>query len=143
MRRLGARFVVDRVQVDARGRTGDELQVEIALKNRGFAPLYNARAVEIVLQEEESGAVFPFPQPVDPRTWKPGQRQTLKWALSLPEDMPPGTYQLGLFLPDVSPRLRADPRYAYRLANKNTWDVESGYNVLARGIVIGDDNTAK
>ena len=50
--------------------------------------------------------------------------------------MAPGEYIAYLHLPDPSPRLAGDPRYAYRIANEGVWDEERGYNELARGIVI-------
>jgi hypothetical protein len=94
--------------------------------------------VEFILQREASGEVYSFPQEIDPRTWKPGQKYAVEATLALPANMAPGAYRLGLYLPDVSPRLRADPHYAYRVANEGVWDEESGFNILAEGILIGE-----
>ncbi len=134
--RLGARLVLEESRAPRRVRAGETLDVEVALKNRGFAPLYNARGVEFALRNEESRALFTFVQDVDPRAWKPDQRHVLRGQLKLPTDMPTGSYALCLFLPDPSPRLRWDPRYAYRIANEDTWDAESGLNVLIKGIAV-------
>ena len=135
-RRLGARIVLEETRAVRQAERGSVLDVEVALSNRGFAPLYNARGVEFVLRNSESGALFVFPQNADPRTWKPGQRHVLRGQLDLPENLPIGTYTLCLFLPDPSPRLRWDPRYAYRMANGDMWDAEHGLNALVSGITI-------
>ncbi len=135
--RLGARFVLEQSRVGSRAQPGKKLAVELSLSNKGFAALYNPRSVELILTEQTSGAVYSFPQQVDPRTWKPGQRQTIKTALDLPVDMASGSYSLALYMPDPSPRLREDPRYAFRLANEGVWHAESGYNVFVEGILIG------
>ena len=92
--------------------------------------------MEFVLRNSESGALFTFPQNADPRTWKPGQRHVLRVQIDLPESLPIGTYDLFLFLPDPSPRLRWDPRYAYRMANGDMWDAERGLNALISDITI-------
>ena len=135
-RRLGARLVLTQSQIAAGARPGGRLAVEIDLDNRGFAPLYNARDVEIVLENETSGAVRGFAVDVDPRLWKPGESHAIAVQVPLPVDMAPGTYTAYLHLPDPSPRLRDDPRYAYRIASLEVWDGERGYNKLASGIVV-------
>jgi len=134
--RLGARFVLEQSRVGRRAQRGKDLSVELTLTNRGFAALYNARDVEFVLHNEVNGAVYIFPQKVDPRTWKPGQEQRLKTKLNLPEDMALGVYRLCLYLPDSSEQLRADPRYAYRVANEDVWNAETGFNVLVEGVTV-------
>jgi hypothetical protein len=136
--RLGARFVLEQSNVGRRAQPGGALEAEVSLTNKGFATLYNRRGVEFILQREASGEVYSFPQEIDPRTWKPGQKYAVEATLALPANMAPGAYRMGLYLPDVSPRLRADPRYAYRVANEGVWDEESGFNILAEGILIGE-----
>jgi hypothetical protein len=134
--RLGARLVLEQSRVGRRAQRGKDLSIELTLTNRGFAALYNARDVEFVLHNEVNGAVYIFPQKIDPRAWKPGQEQHLKTKLNLPDDMDLGVYRLCLYLPDSSERLRADPRYAYRVANEGVWDAETGFNVLVEGVAI-------
>jgi|APSaa5957512622_1039677.scaffolds.fasta_scaffold14596_2 hypothetical protein len=134
--RLGARLVMTRSRIAASARPGDQLAVEIDLDNRGFASLYNARDVEIALENEASGAVRAFTVDADPRLWKPGESHAIVVPVPLPADMAPGAYTAYLHLPDPSPRLRDDPRYAYRIANIGIWDETRGYNKLASGIVV-------
>lgn len=135
-RRLGARLVLTRSRIAASARPGGQLAVEIDLDNRGFASLYNARDVEIILENAASGAVLVFAVDADPRLWKPGESHAIAALVPLPVDMAPGRYTAYLHLPDPSPRLRDDPRYAYRVANSGVWDEVRGYNKLASGIVV-------
>ena len=134
--RLGARLVLSQSRIAATGRPGGQLAVEIDLENRGFAPLYNARGVEIVLENEAGKVVHVHVLDIDPRSWKPGASHAIAASLPLPADLAPGVYTAYLYLPDPSPRLRDDLRYAYRIANLGVWDGERGYNKLASGIVI-------
>jgi hypothetical protein len=134
--RLGARLVLTQSRIAASACPGGQLAVEIGLENRGFAPLYNARDAEIVLENEVSGAVRSFAVDDDPRLWKPEVSHVIATPVLLPIDMALGVYTAYLHLPDPSPRLRDDPRYAYRIANTGLWDGERGYNKLASGIVV-------
>lgn len=54
----------------------------------------------------------------------------------IPADLPPGDYQLGLWLPDASERLRDDPRYAIRLSSGAAWDGASGVNLLDAAVRV-------
>ncbi len=135
-RRLGARFVLTQSRIAATAIPEGQLAVEIDLDNRGFASLYNRRDVAIVLENEASGAVQAFVLDIDPRTWKPGASHVVSTVVPLSSTMAPGKYTAYLHLPDPSPKLGDDPRYAYRVANQGVWDGERGYNKLAQGIVI-------
>lgn len=52
---------------------------------------------------------------------------------ALPEER---MIQLHLSLPDPSPRLGADPRYAIRFANHGTWDPDTGLNDLEVAVQV-------
>jgi hypothetical protein len=67
--------------------------------------------------------------PVDPRDWQPGAA-SFTATLPLPAGFAPGDYTLALWLPDEAPTLQADPLYAIRFANVETWDETTGYNRL-------------
>ena len=41
-----------------------------------------------------------------------------------------GEYTLSLNLPDPAEKLRNNPMFSIRLANKNVWDESTGYNKL-------------
>jgi hypothetical protein len=52
-------------------------------------------------------------------------------------ELPAGTYQLFLWMPDPASAVRDRPEYAIRLANEGTWDAETGYNDLGHTVVVG------
>ena len=54
----------------------------------------------------------------------------------IPADLTPGSYTLAVRLPDESPSLSDDPRYAIRLANDGVWNDDTGDNVLTPALVV-------
>jgi hypothetical protein len=67
---------------------------------------------------------------VDVRRWVPGDH-TVTTRLRVPADLVPGSYELGIWLPDAASTLRDDPRYAIHLANDGIWDAASAHHHLA------------
>lgn len=122
---------------------GDVLMAEVQLINRGFATLHNPRPVLVVLMKDEE-CIATFPTEAEPRTWQPYApgddtctplMHAVQAACPLPENLAPGWYVLGLWLPDAHESLRMDPRYAVRAANGDVpWWTDSlgkyGVNLL-------------
>jgi len=135
-RRLGAHLVLHESRIPAQGRAGDGLHITLVLENEGFASLYNARDVNIVLHNPTTGGRWTISTGLDPRAWKPSERQDLEVVIQLPADIPPGTYSLHLHLADPSPALRGDARYAYRMASEGVWDEVTGWNKLVDEFTI-------
>ncbi|MGE5426448.1 MAG: DUF4832 domain-containing protein, partial [Methylococcaceae bacterium] len=71
---------------------------------------------------------------VEPRLWKPMVENAIEAEVGIPQDMPKGDYELYLNLPDPEEKLYANPAYSVRLANKNVWEENTGYNKL--GVVV-------
>ena len=136
-RRLGARLQLIDSCVSSSVLPGECMRIEFSLTNIGFASLYNGRSVQVVLEQASGQHRVYHTLGVDPRLWKPGQIYRLHDALILSEDMPAGSYTVHLYLPDAYPSLADDPRYALRLANKDVWQADTGFNKLASGIQIG------
>ncbi len=114
---------------------GGSMALSIGLTNSGWASVINPRPVFAVL--DGPGGRFPIPLAADPRTWESGQAVTVAQSVTVPANVPAGTYRLALWLPDQATNLRSDPRYSVRLANTGTWDAATGLNVLATGITVG------
>lgn len=88
--------------------------------------------------------VHEMPLDVNPRHWQPfdppdPDYKPLLHQISyhgiLAQNIKPGTYRLGLWLPDPKPAIRLDPHFAVRVANRNsTWwvsvDGQYGVNLL-------------
>ena len=134
-RSLGYRLVLKEAVVPPTIEPGGTLSLNIRLNNEGFAAMYNPRPVYVVLLREGTRYVVPVTG-IDPRRWAPGQEQTINVSLNLPANVPPGTYQLGLWLPDASSSLRNSPAYAVRFANTDVWDPDSGINILTSNLQV-------
>lgn len=134
-RRLGARFVLHESHLANHARAGEAMRLLLVLQNVGFASLYNAHDLDVVLTHE-TGRAWRVPTHVDMRRWKPGAPFAVDLEFHLPDGMDPGVYQAALHLADPAPVLRDDPRFAIRVASEGVWDATTGMNRLAGAIII-------
>jgi hypothetical protein len=134
-RSLGYRLVLKEAFLPQTIQPGGMLSLNIRLSNDGFAAMYNPRPLILVLLG--GGKRFEAPVTnVDPRRWAPGQEHNIAVNLNLPANIPPGTYQIGLWLPDASSSLRGSPAYAVRFANTGVWDAATGINLLSNNLQV-------
>lgn len=131
--RFGYRLWVEQVSVPRAVTAGRYAHINIKLRNSGFAAPLTQRPLYLVL---DGPVRRTFKLPVDVRTWAPGKEQSIDLAAQVPAGLPPGTYTVGLWLPDEAASLRDDPRYAVRFANDGAWDDATGVNRLVNGIVV-------
>ena len=113
---------------------GGNMSVSISLKNVGYAPLYNYRVAYIVLKNGNN--VYSLPLESDPRRWTPGNTTSINETLALPANIPAGTYQLYLHMPDAYASLADKPAFSIRFANTNVWEASTGMNNLNASITI-------
>lgn len=141
---LGYRLELQGLEVKKKA-GGKEAEVELQLMNRGFSALFNEHPVYLVLVDRK-GKVTEFLTDADVHDWQPYRpadpdckslihkvRKQLVW----PSDIQAGEYELGLWIPDGSLRLKYNPRYAIRCANGDvewriTPDGRYGINILGR-----------
>ena len=135
-RRLGYRFALEKVIHTSSPRIGNKFEAYCELHNSGFAAPNNARDVELVFVNTNTGKKYVFPQTEDPRFWMPGETQKFTLACTL-NDMEPGSYKLYLNLPDPYPAVHDNPLFSIRLANENVWEEETGYNYIT-SLTVGD-----
>ena len=89
----------------------------------------NPRDAELVLTSKDGKVVKTWNVNSDPRFWMPGTTTVIDQTITLPEGLS-GEYTLSLNLPDPAEKLRNNPMFSIRLANKNVWDESTGYNKL-------------
>jgi hypothetical protein len=142
-RRLGARLVLQQSCISKTVPVGGFLTVELSLENRGFASLYNARKVQIVLRQQELGTQLVHELGLDPRLWKPGLPIAAQAIVTMPDNIATGSYAVYLNLPDPYASLQDDPRYSFRCANTGVWDAQTGYNKLVDGVTVVPDPAQK
>ena len=117
---------------------GEPMSVNIRIRNVGYAPLYNERPVYVVLKAVSGQpSAISIPLQADPRRWLPdGAISTINEQVTIPSEVPEGTYHLYLWMPDKYASLASDPRYAVRFANSNVWDENTGYNDLGADVTV-------
>ncbi len=128
----------------------EDFKAEITLTNDGWAAPYNPRIVELILRNSDTreigmkivlcgGEYDPLEdRDNDPRFWQPEKEIKLSISKRIPEELAPGEYDVILNLPD--PLLYERAEYKIRLANKNTWEAETGYNIIKRRVKISQMN---
>ena len=138
---MGYRFNLIDAQLTDSAAPAGKMNVTIRLRNSGYAPLYNERRAYLVLRgAEQLSSEYKLPLTADPRRWLPnGQISAINEQVDIPASALEGTYHLYLWLPDNYSTLAADPRYAIRCANADTWFEAAGYNDLQTTVVISKD----
>jgi len=130
-RRMGYRLVLDKAVITPSPKAGEELTVDLTLRNVGFAAPANPRGVELVLVSKnnpEDKKVYT--QDVDPRFWMSGETTQVNLGATLDNSLS-GEYNLYLNLPDTCATLYNRPEFSIRLANENMWEETTGFNKLA------------
>jgi hypothetical protein len=140
--RLGYRFVLTEGKFTRNAIAGQEYDVQITLKNVGFAAPVNPRNVEIVfISKEDTATKYKIQLSDDPRYWFAGGTYMISTKFGLPVDMPLDDYDIYLNLPDPSPTLTNRAEFSIRTANSNTWNSIWGYNKLITIKVINSSAT--
>jgi len=133
-RKLGYRFTLVQGTYTDQTEPGEPFTVHIVVHNDGWAAPYNARPVKLVLRHTGTGDTHTVALDEDPRFWMPGDTQVLDHAIQA--DVPAGSYELLLYLPDADPSLAERPEYAIRLANEGIWEEDTGYNSLGHTLDV-------
>lgn len=141
-KRLGYRLELQDGTFSNSAQPGQTLSVDLNLKNLGFASPFNERGLELILRNTTSGEKWFALLPDDPRFWSAGNTiHNISHHLCIPAEMPAGTYEALLHLPDPMPALYGNPAYSIRLANllpdnSEMWQPTTGYNQLGHLITI-------
>jgi len=134
-RRLGYRFELIEAYIPRSVKAGSSFTINIKLRNVGFAAMFNPRPAYLVLQ---GASRYELPLAgVDPRLWQPGRESIIALPIDLPQNISPGNYRVGLWLPDASTTLRYNHVYAVRFANAKVWDASAGMNILLDNFYVG------
>ncbi len=150
--RLGYRFLLVESAVDATLQVGERFDLQLVLRNDGFAQMYNPRLFHLVLEDEAGNRqsidlgdadvhvlfedqsidmMTSVDGSIDPRRWMPAPGETVVRRLSprLPL-LASGHWRLSLHMPDPAPALQSRPEFAIRTANRGVWDASTGLNDL-------------
>ncbi len=129
--RLGYRLSLTEAYFTKEPAVTKPFEIVLFIQNDGFAAPMNPRDAEIVFVDK-SGSAAPvrIKTDADPRRWYAGQTHEVKLSLDISALAAGKTYGVYLNLPDPEPDLNTRPEYSIRLADKNMWDAQRGYNKL-------------
>jgi hypothetical protein len=139
-RKMGYRYQLVTATFPASANAGGTASIHMQIKNVGYAPIYNERHAYIVLKNGNN--TYSIQLQSDPRRWLPNDAvTTIDEQITIPSNVPAGTYQMYLHMPDKYASLASNPRYAVRFANTGVWDANTGMNNLNASIVISEGVT--
>lgn len=130
-RRLGYRIALRRGTFTDGVRPDRAIDVDLSLRNDGWASPYNERDVELILRSDSR--TYAVSLRADPRRWAAGRTADL--SAEICASIPPGEYDLLLNLP-AAERSLTSPAYAVRLANADVWEPTTGYNDLHHTLTV-------
>ena len=115
VRKMGYHFALTAFSAPAQAAPGDALEMELCLENQGVAPIY--RRIPLYVKLEGEGSIYTFDTQIDITKWLPGE-YTEKFTVTLPENIPTGTYavKLGMHnehIPVIYLRTDAEREEAY------------------------------
>ena len=132
--RLGYQFQLGSMKLVTTALAGDKMELSLSVNSRGFATTFKKRPLLVVLYNETRS--YKFSTSIDTRTWFPGKLTSQSTTITIPKEVIPGIYRLGIMLPDPSEELASNSRFSIRFSNEGTWDGNSGINILFDGIEI-------
>lgn len=132
---IGYRFILKDGTFPSAVNAGSSLKFTINLENTGYASPYNERPVKLILRKQGSTELFSFNIATDIRKWYSGTIK-LESSVTTVATMQKGKYDLLLFLPDKYNSIATRPEYAIRIANKDMWEGNTGYNKLSATVDI-------
>ncbi len=127
--KLGYRYTLKTAEFPNSINAGEILDFKIRIRNDGFASLYNPRPAYLVLQGSTARYNIAI-QNFDIRHLESGEEVNYILGVTIPSGVLTGNYAVGLWLPDASPTLQANPAYSIRFGNDGVWSSGTGVNFL-------------
>lgn len=134
-RKLGYRLRLIDATFPMSATAGGSFTIAANLNNDGYASIVKTRPIYLVFDNGINRYNIELTG-IDVRTWVRGPVTLSQQTVTLPLNMAPGTYKLGLWLPDASVNLQSRPEYSVRFANNDEWDAIKGYNILTNTLII-------
>ncbi|HMR18562.1 MAG TPA: DUF4832 domain-containing protein [Sphingobacterium sp.] len=128
-RRLGYRFTLASIRAPEEVTAGGDLNIQINIRNTGYAPVYNPKKTSLVLKNTAGGEEHYFPLDIDIRTCKPMVPLSIEKKIAL-TGLGAGTYDLYLKIADHVDQLRDRPEYSIQLATTGVEYTDKGLNKL-------------
>ena len=134
-RKLGYRLRLMDATFPTSATAGLSFTIAANLSNDGYASVIKPRPIYLVFDNGTARYNIQLPD-ADVRKWVSGDVMLPTQTVTLPSEMPSGTYKLALWLPDYYTNLQSRPEYSIRFANLGIWDATKGYNVLFDSVTV-------
>ncbi|WP_143473384.1 DUF4832 domain-containing protein [Flavilitoribacter nigricans] len=136
-RKLGYRLVLREATLPDAIDQNELFSLSLEIENIGWAAPMLPRAVQLVFRHTTSQEEFFLSlAAIDLRRCGGGQVCSYNLTLESGQNIPPGEYDLLLFLPDGRSNLQSDPKFAIRLANQDIWEAASGMHDLQHSLSV-------
>jgi hypothetical protein len=99
-KKIGYRLVLRELSHDGSVHPGGLLHLRTSWENIGVAPPYHVWPLAYRLRLDGEAVVAQWTSEADVRRWLPGESHVVEERVTLPGDMPPGTYELDVALLD-------------------------------------------
>lgn len=142
-RKLGYRLRLVRTRLPSRVTAGQRLTGTIIVQNDGWAAPIHDRLIEFQLANARGEVAWRSMLDADLRRVYPGTQSEWLIDAKVPAALKPGSYTARLWLPDPSPRLSTDPRYALLMANTDVEPLADGSNQLGGQVLIEKSDSLK
>jgi hypothetical protein len=133
---LGYRLTLVSSLCDVSAVAGAALNIDLKIKNVGWAAPINPREVTLLLKAKDNSCAYQAILPEDPRRWLPGEATTIRCEIGIPESMTPGEYKISLRLSDPEPHLKPRGQYAIQLANQGLWNALTAEHDLQQTVEV-------
>ncbi len=134
-KKLGYRFIIKETRFPKKVKRDKLIKIYFEIDNAGYASPYNPRPIELVLRNRQTKAEKIILLKTDVRFLFSGHHD-INEEIQINKTIPSGRYDLFLFLPDANVGLSNRPEYSLRLANRDTWESNTGYNSLHQSITL-------
>jgi hypothetical protein len=117
-RMMGYRFEIQSANHTTSATRGGTFNLDINLRNVGWARLYNQRAFSVILRHKATGnRIVTSARSIDPRKWTPNQTVLSSTSVRIPANANLGDYDVLISLPDYHSSLQNNPLFNIRFAN--------------------------
>lgn len=119
-RLMGYRFQLDAISHPQAINRGQSMDVNIELRNLGWARIYSARKLVVTLKHRATGALM-LGSAGDARQFPPQATSSTRQIVnvSIPSGAAVGDYDVYVSMPDIFSSLANDPRYSVRFGNSD------------------------
>jgi Domain of unknown function (DUF4832)/Domain of unknown function (DUF4874) len=141
---LGYRWVLLQASVPKTMSRGAPAQISAAIKNVGWARLYNARRLNVRLVSRTNPAAAPIVASAawDPRMLRPSEAAHVLFNLTVPMSAAIDTYDVYIAAPDPAVSIASVSAYAIRFANADSaptgqnWDATRGAFKTGLAVIV-------